>query len=213
MIVANSSRRSGTSSEIGSPTASVAGYPYSFSAPAFQKRITPPNSARSDRRLAQRVHASGRRDCHRPARHASCFPPYEPVARGPLAPARSFRHAKVSSAARANPNNKSLASEVQTVFQGTTLPGLLLEAYGFSLVGEIMLWEAIASFVLAGLAILVTFGYRHAAHERSPASLAGVRFAEFAFPLLPRGGRCLAAAQAPFVGTRSRMSRRSSRRR
>lgn len=40
-----------------------------------------------------------------------------------------------------------------------------------------MLWEAIASFVLAGLAILVTFGYRHAAHERSPASLAPREYA------------------------------------
>ena len=65
-------------------------------------------------------------------------------------------YSKVSTASRANPSNKALAAEVNTVFEGTTLRGLLLEAYGFSVMAEIMLWGAIASFVLAGvLAILV----------------------------------------------------------
>ena len=39
--------------------------------------------------------------------------------------------------------------KVQTVFQGTTLRGLLLEAYGFSVFATIALWGAIASFTLA----------------------------------------------------------------
>jgi hypothetical protein len=81
-------------------------------------------------------------------------------------------YAKVSSASRANPNNKVLAAEVQTVFQGTTLRGLLLEAYGFSTMGTIMLWGAVASFVLAGgLAILAGLGFWHAARARDPAQL------------------------------------------
>ena len=47
-------------------------------------------------------------------------------------------------------------AKVQTVFQGTTLRGLLLEAYGFSVFAEIALIGAICSFVLAALmAVLV----------------------------------------------------------
>jgi hypothetical protein len=53
--------------------------------------------------------------------------------------------------------------KVQTVFQGTTLRGLLLEAYGFSLIATIALWCAIAAFCLAGVtAVLVGFGFAHA---------------------------------------------------
>jgi hypothetical protein len=54
-------------------------------------------------------------------------------------------------------------AKVQTVFQGTTLRGLLLEAYGFSLIAEIAFWCAIAAFALAGImAVLVGFGFAHA---------------------------------------------------
>jgi hypothetical protein len=77
-------------------------------------------------------------------------------------------YAKVSAASRANPTNAALATEVQTSFQGTTLRGLLLEAYAFSEFGMIALWGAIVSFVLAGLmALLVAFGFWHA--RRTPA--------------------------------------------
>ena len=52
---------------------------------------------------------------------------------------------------------------MQTVFRGTTLRGLLLEAYGFSQIGAIMLWAAIASFIAAFVMLmLVGLGYRHA---------------------------------------------------
>ena len=54
-------------------------------------------------------------------------------------------------------------AKVQTVFQGTTLRGLLLEAYGFSLIAEIAFWCAIAAFALAGIiAVLVGLGFAHA---------------------------------------------------
>ena len=49
-------------------------------------------------------------------------------------------YAKISTAARENPKNAELKTLEQTSFQGTTLRGLLLEAYGFSFIGEIMLW-------------------------------------------------------------------------
>ena len=80
-------------------------------------------------------------------------------------------YAKISAAARANPSNKSLVALEQTSFQGTTLRGLLLEAYAFSKTGQVMLWGAIASFTLAFvMAILVGLGFRHArrAGEEAP---------------------------------------------
>ena len=76
-------------------------------------------------------------------------------------------YSKVSAASIADPTNTALKAEVQTVFQGTTLRGLLLEAYAFSVFATIALWAAIASFFMALLmALLVGFGFRHA--RRTP---------------------------------------------
>ena len=76
-------------------------------------------------------------------------------------------YSKVSTAARAAPKNTQLAALEQTSFQGTTLRGLLLEAYGFSQMGTVLLWGAIASFILAFvMLILVGLGFRHA--RRTP---------------------------------------------
>jgi hypothetical protein len=72
-------------------------------------------------------------------------------------------YSKISAAAIANPQNASLTALKQTSFQGTTLRGLLLEAYAFSKIGQIMLWGAIASFILAALmSVLVGLGFQHA---------------------------------------------------
>jgi hypothetical protein len=72
-------------------------------------------------------------------------------------------YSKLSTASRANPGSKTLAAFEQTSFQGTTLRGLLLEAYGFSMIGVVMLWGAIASFVLAAImSVLVGLGIWHA---------------------------------------------------
>ena len=72
-------------------------------------------------------------------------------------------YSKVSAAAMAQPNNTKLAGLENTIFRGTTLRGLLLEAYGFSRVGVVMLWGAIASFILAAvMAALVGLGFWHA---------------------------------------------------
>jgi hypothetical protein len=76
-------------------------------------------------------------------------------------------YSKISAAALAKPNDASLKALEQASFQGTTLRGLLLEAYGFSTVGVIMFWGAIASFGLALIMlILVGLGLRHA--RRTP---------------------------------------------
>jgi hypothetical protein len=76
-------------------------------------------------------------------------------------------YAQLSAAAMALPKGSAAyaaaEAKVQTVFQGTTLRGLLLEAYGFSVMGEIATWGAVVSFILAGLmALLVLFGIVHA---------------------------------------------------
>ena len=74
---------------------------------------------------------------------------------------------KVSTASRADPTNAALKAEVQTVVQGTTLRGLLLEAYAFWKFGQIALYGAIVCFVLAGLmAILTLIGWFH--YRRTP---------------------------------------------
>jgi hypothetical protein len=76
-------------------------------------------------------------------------------------------YSKVSAAAMANPKNAKLVALKQTSFQGTTLRGLLLEAYAFSKIGQVMLWGAIASFILAAvMAVLVGLGFWHA--RRTP---------------------------------------------
>jgi hypothetical protein len=76
-------------------------------------------------------------------------------------------YSKLSTAARANPTNTKLAALEQVSFQGTTLRGLLLEAYGFSELGLIAQWGAIAAFILAFvMLILVGLGFRHA--RRTP---------------------------------------------
>lgn len=71
-------------------------------------------------------------------------------------------YSKLSTASRANPSDTQLAAAVQTSFQGTTLRGLLLEAYAFSTFAAIALWAGIVSFVLAFvMLLLVGFGFWH----------------------------------------------------
>jgi hypothetical protein len=65
-------------------------------------------------------------------------------------------YAQLSAASQADPTNTKLAGQVETVFKGTTLRGLLLEAYAFSTFGEIALVASIVSFVLAGVMLLLT---------------------------------------------------------
>lgn len=85
-------------------------------------------------------------------------------------------YSKISTAARAAPKNTQLAALEQTSFQGTTLRGLLLEAYGFSEMGTVLLWGAIASFILAFvMLILVLLGLRHARLTPPEAEMLGPR--------------------------------------
>jgi hypothetical protein len=81
-------------------------------------------------------------------------------------------YSKISAAALAKPDDAKLQGLKQASFQGTTLRGLLLEAYAFSTISRIMLWGAIASFCLAVvMGVLVTLGFRHARHTPAEAGL------------------------------------------
>jgi len=68
-------------------------------------------------------------------------------------------YAQLSAKAMALPKGSAAytaaEAQVQTVFQGTTLRGLLLEAYSFWTFGQIALVAAIVSFVLAGVMLLL----------------------------------------------------------
>jgi hypothetical protein len=86
-------------------------------------------------------------------------------------------YAQLSAKAMALPKGSAAYTvaegKVQSVFQGTTLRGLLLEAYAFSEFGLIALWAGIAAFVLAGvMALLVAFGFWHARRTPAEAELA-----------------------------------------
>jgi hypothetical protein len=83
-------------------------------------------------------------------------------------------YAKISAAAIASPTNASLKALEQASFQGTTLRGLLLEAYAFATIGLIMMWAAIAAFAAAlVMSVLVGVGLWHAARTAEETELMG----------------------------------------
>ena len=77
-------------------------------------------------------------------------------------------YSQLSADSLAQPKNTALAGLVQTVFRGTTLRSMLLEAYGFWMFGQIALFGAIASFTGAGLMLILSIaGLVHG--RRTPA--------------------------------------------
>ena len=71
-------------------------------------------------------------------------------------------YAQLSSKSIANPTDTKLAAQVQTMFRGETLRGLLLGAYGWWKLGSIALYGAIVSFVLAGVMFVLSgLGFWH----------------------------------------------------
>ncbi len=84
-------------------------------------------------------------------------------------------YSQVSSAALADPTNATLQEQAQTLFRGTTLRGLLLNAYAFWTVGTIAQTAAIVTLV-GGLALVVlsVFGFLHARRYREAAEPVGL---------------------------------------
>lgn len=66
-------------------------------------------------------------------------------------------YSQLSSESMAQPNNMQLANQVNTLFKGETLRGLLLNAYAFGTMATIALWAAIVSLVGGVLLLLLSF--------------------------------------------------------
>jgi hypothetical protein len=87
-------------------------------------------------------------------------------------------YSEVSAAAQANPKDTKLAGQVQTLFRGETLRGLLLNAYGWWMVGQYALYAAIGLAIAAGavfiaLAVEVALALRERQKVSQPAVMAG----------------------------------------
>jgi hypothetical protein len=74
-------------------------------------------------------------------------------------------YSEMSAASRANPDDQQLAGQVQTLFRGETLRGLLLYAWGWSVVGRIAFWVAMAAFAGAAVvAMAMIYGFVRPQH-------------------------------------------------
>jgi hypothetical protein len=72
-------------------------------------------------------------------------------------------YSELSAQAQAHPTDTKLAAQVETVFKGETLRGLLLNAYAFDTMGSIAGIAAIAAFVAAVvMLVLSALGLWHA---------------------------------------------------
>ena len=70
---------------------------------------------------------------------------------------------QLSAQAKTQPNNTKLAAQVNSMFEGETLRGLLLNAYAFGMIATIAGFAAIAAFVGAALLLVLSgFGLYHA---------------------------------------------------
>ncbi len=74
-------------------------------------------------------------------------------------------YSEVSAQSRANPDDKALEGQVQTLFRGETLRGLLLNVWGWATVGAIAYWVGIAA-LLGAIAVLGALVLGFMMHER-----------------------------------------------
>ncbi len=77
-------------------------------------------------------------------------------------------YSEVSAAANADPTDEELAGQAQSLFRGETLRGLLLFAWGWSVVGAIALWVGIAA-VVGAFVVLAALVIGFLVHRRSAA--------------------------------------------
>lgn len=77
-------------------------------------------------------------------------------------------YSELSAASMANPTDETLSNQVQTVFRGETLRGLLLNAYAFDTMAVVAKFAALGAFV-AGVALLIlaALGYNHAGRAKT----------------------------------------------
>lgn len=67
-------------------------------------------------------------------------------------------YSQVSELSRANPTDAKLQGQVATLFKGETLRGLLLYAWGWSVVATIAMWAGIVALIGFVLMLVVTVG-------------------------------------------------------
>jgi hypothetical protein len=85
-------------------------------------------------------------------------------------------YSQLSAEALANPSDQKLQAQVDSVFKGTTLRGLLLNAYAFWQIGQIALIASIVAFVAGAIVlILAALGFWHLRRTPAEAELVGVR--------------------------------------
>ena len=84
-------------------------------------------------------------------------------------------YSQLSAEALANPTDQKLAAQADTVFKGTTLRGLLLNAYAFWQIGQIALIASIVSFVAGAIVLILSgLGFWHLRRTPSETELVGV---------------------------------------
>ena len=71
----------------------------------------------------------------------------------------------MSAAAQKDPTNAQLQAQVETLFRGETLRGLLLNVWGWATVGAIAWWVGVAAW-LGALAVLAALVIGFVMHER-----------------------------------------------
>ena len=83
-------------------------------------------------------------------------------------------YSQLSAESLAQPGNAVLKAQADTVFKGTTLRGLLLNAYAFWQMGQIALIASIVSFAAGAIMlILAGLGFWHRRHVPADAELKG----------------------------------------
>ncbi len=71
-------------------------------------------------------------------------------------------YAQLSAKAQTQPTNTALAAQVNTMFKGEALRGMLLNAYAFWQIGQIALWAAVIAFAGAAvMLVLAALGFWH----------------------------------------------------
>jgi hypothetical protein len=78
-------------------------------------------------------------------------------------------YSETSTEARANPQDTALQGKVQTLFRGETLRAILLNAYGWWFVAQVVRWAGIALLLLGAVMLVLTvLGFMHL--RRTPES-------------------------------------------
>ncbi len=78
-------------------------------------------------------------------------------------------YAQLSSEAQSQPNNTTLANQVETLFKGEALRGMLLNAYAFGTIGTIMGFAAIGAYIAAAIMLVLSILGLYHARKADPA--------------------------------------------